>query len=399
MSRAIITKEGINPWPLAVPNMNIWDKLKIAKFLFTEEKWTQGKHVRDYELCWEKYTGCPHVIMVMNGSAANELIALRRKHELQQSGEWPLKNRVVFPVINWISSISPWVNLGFEPIFMDVGYNLTSYPDNIKRAIEGQENIAAIFYTSLLGFTGGLEDILKLCEEAKIPLYMDNCEASFSKENFFGEKRHISNVVTSSTSLYFSHHTSGNQEGGLIFCQSEEENEWYRMARSHGMTRGMPDKYKNSEVDEMFDFYMMGSNYRSTNLLAYMCSLDFDRALKFSEERKILSELFSLSLSIEKFQAPHFSTEGFSPLAIPIIVKKEYPNLIEKVKGCLKARNIEYRPVVSGNLLYQTAFKQYGNAKDFPRADHIHHNGVYIGLHTGVTRKMIKGLAKELSNL
>jgi dTDP-4-amino-4,6-dideoxygalactose transaminase len=388
-------------WPLAVSNMTFLDKLKIAKFLLTEEQWTQGKHVREYEKRWEKYTGAPHVIMVANGSVANELIALRRKYELEQSGEWPKKNKVVFPVVNWISSISPWVNIGFEPIFMDIGYNLTSYPKHIEKEIEGKEQeIAAVFYTSLLGFTGGIEDILTLCNKKGIALLMDNCEASFSKESFTcygGESIHISNLVTSSTSLYFSHHTSGNQEGGLIFCQGQEEADWYRMARNHGMTRGMDKKYKNPLVDESFDFYLMGSNYRSTNLLAYMCSLDFDRALKFAYQRNILSRTFTYNLDWEKFEAPHYGCGGFVPLSIPIIAKKE--GLINIVKGYLKAKGIEYRPIVTGNLLYQTTFKKYGNPKDFQHADYIHHNGIYIGLHTGVTKKMVEQLAKEISKL
>ena len=32
-------------------------------------------------------------------------------------------NKVVFPANTWISSVSPWLNFGFEPIFVDLDLN------------------------------------------------------------------------------------------------------------------------------------------------------------------------------------------------------------------------------------------------------------------------------------
>jgi len=390
-------------WPLAVSNMTLWDRLKISKWIITEDQWTQGSFVKDYEKRWEKYTGAKHVIMTANGSVANELIALRRKWELQQSGEWPKKNKVVFPIINWISSISVWINFGFEPIFVDVGDNLCSTPKQVEEAISRRDDVAAVFYTTLLGFSGGVDNILKICAEAGVPLYLDNCESSFTRETFDEginqPKYHISSLVTSSTSLFFSHHTSGQGESGLVFCQNDEEADWYRMARSHGMTRGMPDKYKNPNVDPSFDFYVMGSNYRSTNLNAYMCSLDLDRAIEFGQERQILSELFSESLHLDRFEHPHYPTYDAIPLSLPIVVRPNNYGLIDKIKKHLKDNRIEYRPIISGNLLYQTAFKKYGDPKSFPRADYLHYNGVYVGLHRSVTREMVVKLGEQLSSL
>lgn len=392
-------------WPLAHCSMTTLDKLKIGYWLLTNDQWTQGATVRAYEQEWEVYTGAPHVIMVSNGSMANELIALRRKWELQKAGEWPTRNKVVFPVVNWISSVSPWINLGFEPVFMDVGANLTSTPEQVAAALETRADIAAVFYTSLLGFTGGVESVLSVCRAANVPLYLDNCEASFTSEMFLNARdgigyptsRHISNVVTSSTSLYASHHTSGTQEGGLIFCQSTEEADWYRMARNHGMTRGMDPKYRNLDVDPMFDFYLMGSNYRSTNLLAYMASLDLERAIEFGYDRRLLSERFSIGLDDARYERPHLDLGGAVPLSIPIVTK--VPRLIKKVKALLMANGIESRPIVSGNLLYQTAFRQYGDPKAFPRADYIHQNGLYVGLHPKVTEEMIDTLIYRLNAL
>jgi len=387
-------------WPLAVPSMTALDKLKIGYWLLTNDHWSAGAEVRRYEEMWEQYTGCPHAVMVSSGSAANFLIAQRLKEELERSGQWKRNRTVLFPAVNWISSISPFVQQGFDPVFMDVSSNMCSSSDQVHAAIR-KYNPVAVFYTTLLGFSGDLGNIRDACNKAHIPLYLDNCESSFSTflENPWRDvkKRHCCNMVTSSTSIYFSHHTSGNQEGGFIFCQDEDEANWYRMARNHGMTRGMPKRYLNPNVDSRFDFYLMGSNHRSTNLAAYMASLDFERALVFRHTRQYLASVFSESLDENRYERPHRHINGEVPLVLPIVAKQS--GHIHKVKDLLTRLGVESRPIVGGNMLRHTAFDGLGNPDDFPRAQHIHDNGVYIGLHKGVTEEMVRSLADSLNRL
>lgn len=387
-------------WPLAVSNFTVLDKLKIAKWLITEKHWSQGDWVREYEKTWEKYTKAPHAVMVSSGSAANHMIAYRRKWELQQSGDWPKKKFVIFPVVNWISSVSPWLQLGFEPIFVDVSSNICSSTDHISKALK-RKNIAAVFYTSLLGLACPVGRLRAICNSRNVPLYMDNCEATFSSEfdemTNYMEKRHFCNFCTSSTSFYFSHHTSGNQEGGMIFCQTKYESDWYRMARNHGMTRGMSEIYKNTDVDPRFDFYMLGSNHRSTNLIAYMASLDFKRALDLSSTRMKLSEKFSKCLDDTKYCKPHRHIYSCVPLVLPIICRGT--TKISGVKRLLDDFGVEHRPIVGGNLLRHRAFWDYGRAKDYPIAQNVHDNGLYIGLHSGVTMEMVRELTDALNRI
>lgn len=403
-----MSKNDLN-WPLCADVFTFRDKLKISKFLFTEKIWTYGKHIRRYEKRWEQeLVGFPksHAIMVSSGSAANELIALRRKWELQQAGEWPKRNKVLFPVNTWISSVSPWINCGFEPVFMDVQpNNMNSDSTDILKAFEKYPNIGTVFYTALLGFFGDLWQCMEVCEKHNVRFLMDNCEASFSTildDRDLWNHWYVSlcSLTTCSTSIFYSHFTTSGTEGGLIFTQSEEEADWFRMARNHGMTRGMPEKYKNKDVNPDFDFYLMGSNYRSSNLQAYMASLDFERAIKFNEERCIAWSRFNDALfgHREKFKWIFNNQKGsVVPLAIPIVATT--PEFKNKAEGYLKARGVMTRPIIAGNLLRHTAFKQYGNPEDFPVADHFHKCGLYIGLHKNVTKQMIKELTDGLKTL
>ena len=395
-------------WPLGTLPFTFLDKLKISKWLFTENYWSAGKWIASYEKTWSDYTKAPHVIMVSSGSSANELIALRRKWELESSGEWGAKNTVLVPITTWISSVSPWDYVGFKIKFTDIEDNLNMGLSRMSQALDLDASIGTVFYTTLLGHAGDIEAMKAECDKRGVRFLLDNCESSFSETR----QQHFCNVATSSTSIFVSHFTTSGTEGGLIFCQKQEEADWYRMMRSHGMTRGMDPKYRNPNVEEMFDFYLMGSNYRSSNLQAYMASLDFHRALKFSDERQNIQNAFfrTLAENIEygkssKYSLCHWSTpnaKGFVPLSIPIVsnIAERDESLIDRVKNYCKNNGVQYRQIVGGNLARQTAFKKFNlNPKDFYYADWVHRNGIYVGLNQEISVDMAIKLAQDLTKL
>jgi len=397
-----------NNWNLCADAFDFFDKIKISKFLFTEKKWTYGEWVKKYENKWSQYLGGTPVVMVSSGSTANEMIALRRKWELQQSGDWPKKNKVVAPVNTWISSVTPWIHAGYEIVFSDVSENnFNIYSNHLKEifAKDKDKEIGTVFYTALLGFFGDLHECKRLTEEHGARFLMDNCEASFSeiyqesKES--DENIKLMNFSTSSTSIFYSHFTTSGTEGGLIACETEEEADWFRMFRSHGLTRGMPEKYKNKKVDPMFDFALLGSNYRSSNLQAYMALLDFDRSLEWSENNRfaILEALRNelTSIASDKFTSFNQIEGKVIPLAIPIIAKNK--DLRIKAEKFCKENRIETRPIIAGCLCEHTAFKGMCSSRNFPISMKAHRNGFYIGLNKDVTVEMAKELARELSKL
>lgn len=394
-------------WSLNESTFTFWDKCKIFYWLCTEKIWTQGEYVKKLEQKWSEYTKCPHVIAVSSGSAANELIALRRKWELEQEGNWPKHNKVAFAANSWISNCSVWINLGFEPVFIDpTGANLCVTVDDLTKALDNNPDVKTVFYTSLLGHSESIDGLIIVCQYRNVKFLMDNCESSFSGVyTFENVTRNFNNFVTSSTSCYFSHFTSPNQELGLVFCQDKEEADWYRMARNHGMTRGMSNEYKNPKVHPDFDFYLLGSNYRTSNLICYMALLDFDRALAFSKERQRLGCLFYMVLGLDSdnFEIPVASfAQNVVPLALPIVVRQDAnrPDLMNKVKGYLEAKGVMTRPLIAGWLGAHTAFKKYNmDPKDFPRSVWLNDNAIYLGLHHKVTSDMVVKIAQEISKL
>ncbi len=398
-----MAKTPLFNWPLSTSPFTILDKLRVGWFLLTEPMWTYGAWVKRYEQMWEKQFGVKHAVMVSSGSTANELIALRRKWELQQAGEWPRRNKVVFPVNTWISSVSVWINFGFEPVFVDVSPdNLNVTPGALTATLlrDTDKAISTVFYTALLGFFNDLEGCKAATEAHGTRFLMDNCEASFSYVGDETGSRSILGVTTCSTSVFFSHFSSTGTEGGFIFTDNEEEANWYRMARSHGLTRGMPPWYRNPAVSPEFDFYMLGSNYRSSNLQAYMGMLDFARAYQYSmtERREVFNALNDTLAAGGKYRPFCAEVEGVAiPLAIPILCQDREHR--ERTEAFLKENGVMYRPIIGGMLLAHTAFKGYGDPDAYPVAKWSHDAGLYVGINQSVTVQMARELGEALNNL
>jgi dTDP-4-amino-4,6-dideoxygalactose transaminase len=393
-------------WSLCADVFTFWDKVKISKFLFTEKIWTYGKWVEKYENMWSEFLGGTHVVMVSSGSAANELIALRRKWELQQSGQWPKKNKVVAPCNTWISSVSVWLNASYDVVFTDVSpVNLNMTPEHLKEvfAKDVKKEIGTVFYTALLGFYGDILECKRLTEAHGAKFLMDNCEATLSLYRKYPGSRPdwLMNFVTCSTSIFYSHFVASGTEGGIIATKNKDEADFFRMMRSHGLTRGMPEKYKNPNVSPAFDFALLGSNYRSSNLQAFMASLDFQRGINYSfaQRQKIFNAL-TINLRPDKFdviQQANDYPDDVIPLAIPIICKNK--TLKNEVELFCRLNGVETRPVIGGCLLAHTAFKGYGDTRDFPVAMHVHDCGLYVGINKNVTEEMAFDLAQEFNKL
>lgn len=385
-------------WPLAIPNFTLADKLRLGLWLFRGKQWTQGPAVRAYEKTWEAYTGAKHAIMVANGSVANELLAKRRRKELTDEGRWPHDNKVIFPVCTWVSSVSPWIWEGFSPVWCDISENLCAPQDGIVKLLQ-ETHARTVFYTTLLGQTDDLVSIKAICVHYGARLMVDNCESCFSRTpcGFGYKEQHVCAVAPSSTSFYFSHPATTGTEGGMVFCDDDKEDDWFRMMRNHGLTRGMPAAYLNPDAHPSFDFFLPGSNYRSSDLQAYMGSLTFKRTLAFAARRIELASLFYGSLNRHYYCDPTMGRARNPMMALPILPNPTNRDGGASVKAVLDRLGIEYRPIVGGNLLRHTAFKQYGDARMYPRAQHLHDHGVYVGLHEGVQPEMILELATELN--
>jgi len=392
-------------WPLNVSNFTWRDRIKLAKFFLNpSNRWTMGDKVKEFEKKMAEFVGARYALFVSSGSTANTLLAMWLKDKRIKE-----KNVVVFPSTTWITSVSPFIREGFTPKFIDISLDdLSMNLDSLESYLRDHSSeVAAVFITSLVGLTPNINKIKNISLKYNVLVMLDNCENTFGQFN----GKNISRYFVSTTSTYFGHQIQ-SVEGGFVFSDTEAVHEKLLMYRNHGMVRSLENCtnknfYINPKVNPQFDFFCLGNNYRNTDIHALIGLLDMKRIGEYIYVRNQLYERFVKNIDPEKYVK---FTQKFPRtdcmFCIPIIAlpdkkghnRKSLLRIEEAKKYCV-ANSIEYRPMISGNLLRQTCFKHYGNAKDFTVSEYIHDYGFYVGLHPKVKMEDIDNLVNNLNSL
>jgi CDP-4-dehydro-6-deoxyglucose reductase, E1 len=371
--------------PLAVSQFDPKDINKIKQFFDSTDRWTQGEKVAEFEKQVCKKLGVPYAVFVSSGSTANTLIAMYYREEI---------DTVMVPALTWTTGVSPFVHMGYHVEFVDIDMNTLSM--NLAKVeaylIQHPKEKVLIFIPSILGLTPDIYRLQLLEGKYNCRVAMDNCESMLSKY----DGNSINDYFLSTTSTYFAHEIT-SVEGGFVFPRNKEQLDWFIMARSHGLVRTLSEKdrkkYRNPDVNEQFDFNILGNNFRNTDIHAMIGLLDLARLETYTQQRRELSELFTSNLS-EKFAQFKDYSHDVILYGFPIIARD---GNIEPVIQICEEMGIEYRPVISGNLLRQTCYRGYGVPYAFENTDFVHKSGIYIGCYPGMDRELLKEFLNKIN--
>jgi CDP-6-deoxy-D-xylo-4-hexulose-3-dehydrase len=360
-------------WPLMQNNISWQDKWQLVKFILTTNRYTQGEKVQEFEKAWNTWLGSDHSLFVTSGSTANTLLvdACMEKFDI------PPGSKVLLPATTWMTNVAPPIQLGLDPVFCDI--NLTNYgfdPVHAAELAKLHPDIRLIFVSHLLGFYQDFSYLQELFPQAVI--IEDICESHGCLTTH--GKKSGSKSIGATFSFYFGHHMT-SIEGGIVSTADSELYDLMKMKRSHGMARHSKHFYDYKllypDIDPAFLFVTMGYNFRNTEIAAVLACSQLKRLDRFIEIRnKNYGEVANIiNLYPQLFEPIYFSYQT-SSFCFPLVAKNPYIR-IEFQRLC-KEHGIEYRPIVSGNLLKQPFLKKYNNAH-MPQAQNLHELGMYIG--------------------
>lgn len=364
-------------WPLMKDTISWVDKFKMIKFVLTTEKFTNGEKVKQFEQDWNDWLGSKYSLFVSSGSTANLLLlsAIKEKYNLKDG------DKVLVPACTWVTNVSPVIQVGLQPIFADIDLSTFSFDvEKLQGLKKKHPDIKIIFVTHLLGLEAEISKYKEIFPEALI--LEDICE-SHGVTNDQGVKCGADSLGAT-FSFYFGHHMT-TIEGGIISTNDRDLYELMRLKRSHGMAReGSPEYFKKyqeqyPDLPPSFLFMTEGYNFRNHEIPAVLGSSQLKRLSKMIEIRK--SNFKKYIEIIKKYEDKFFIPivkDTNSSFCFPFICKQEgtRSKLIEE----FKKEGIEYRPVVSGNLLRHPFLKDYKILTKAPHnADILHDYGVYIG--------------------
>lgn len=363
-------------WQLMKDTITFADRFKMAKFALTAKRFTNSEQVVKFEKQWSEWLGCKHSLFVSSGSTANFLLvaAVKEKYNLSEG------DKVLVPACTWMTNVAPIIQLGLHPIFCDINIQNFSFDiEEVKYISKIHPDIKLIFVSHLLGFAGENEKLKEIFPNAII--IDDVCESHGVR--FPDGSRVGSNSLGATFSFYFGHHMS-TIEGGMVCTNDLELYDLMRMKRSHGLAResNFFEQYakENPTIEKSFLFITDGYNFRNHEICAVLGQSQLKRLDDMIEiRRKNYNAYVNLLDYHHNLFHPHNYDEGTSSFCFPFICKTAI--IKENLKQLFIKNNVEFRPIVSGNLLKHPFLKNYSvsTSKQVLNADLVHENGVYIG--------------------
>jgi CDP-4-dehydro-6-deoxyglucose reductase, E1 len=363
-------------WPLMKNNITLSDRLKLAKFVLTSDRFTNGKKVREFESKWNDWLGSKYSLYVSSGSTANYLLlsAVKELYGLKDG------DKVLVPACTWVTNVGPVIQLGFTPIFCDINLDNFSFCEkDLEHISKIHSDIKLIFVTHLIGFSANVEKYKKLFPNALI--LDDVCESHGCKlPNGY---RTGSDSLGATFSFYFGHHIS-TIEGGMISTNNYELYDLMKMKRSHGLAREST-RYAEyikqyPDISNQFLFITDGYNFRNHELgavlgLSQLKRLDLYIQKRNQNYKKFVDIISKYSID---FYVP-LVPQTCSNFCFPLICRTK--ELADRLKVIFDEVGIEHRPIISGNLLKQPFLSGHKitTQKDNLNVDYIHNNGIYLG--------------------
>lgn len=378
-------------------------KQELKKFISSAAQLSFGPQCEKFEkkfAAWQKRKNC---IFVNSGSSANLAVvqALLNLKRIKK-GE-----KVGFSALTWSTNVMPLIQLGLQPIPIDVELHTLNISSETLRKVMKRHKIKMLFLTNLLGFCSDIDRIKQLCHENNIILIEDTCEALGTV--YKGIK--LGNYGLASTfSFYVGHHMS-TVEGGAICTNDLALANMLRIVRAHGWDRNLSEAKQtsirnkfniNSTFYSRYTFYDLGYNLRPTEINGFIGNTQMVYLNEIVRKRKENFIYFASKLypHVDKYYPIKFDHIDFvSNFAVPLICKSRSirDKLVEKCKD-----KVEIRPIVGGDVtrqpFYRKHSKRYADTLGDSHAKLIHEQGLYFGNNPDMTKNEMKEIVSVFTS-
>lgn len=370
----------------------------VTRVLKDPTRIVAGAAVKQFEANIASLFGKKYGIMVNSGSSAN-LLALELLN-------LPRGSEVITPVLTFSTTVAPILQKGLVPVFADIvlgdyGINISQIPKLITKKTK------ALMIPSLIGNIPDYKKLRAIAKQFDLWLIEDSCDTLGA--TLYGKPTGTYTDI-STTSFYASHIiTAGG--GGAMLCVNDTTlarrasvmANWGRESTLFGaygkgevLAKRMAGRINGKPYDAKFIFSEIGYNFQSTELAGAFGLEQLKRLATFSASRKRnFKRLFNFFKRYEDYfilprEHPHADTAW---LAFPLVLRDGAPFKREELVSFLEKRNIQTRPIFTGNILRQPAFKTIKCrtlSGGYPAADLVTRGSLLIGCHHGLNEQMIR---------
>ena len=329
-----------------------------------------GPRSIEFEEKIAKRFGKKYGVFVNSGSSAC-LLALAAL-------DLPKGSKVITPACTFSTTLAPIIQLGYEPVFCDVG--LTTYVPTVADILALiTDDVKAIMVPNLIGNKPdwvGLQEGLRIIGRTDIYVIEDSADTiTYTEET---------DVAT--TSFYASHIITAGGTGGMVMFNDKKHVEralqyrdWGRIGdNSEIMNDRFNHKVDGIPYDHKFLYGVLGYNMKCSEMSAAFGLVQLERFETYKSVRRENFERYMENLKdVEELILPDDSVEP-NWLAIPLQTERRLELLT-----FLEENNIQTRVTFAGNVTRHPIYREY--LQDFENADAIMKNGFLLGAHHGMT--------------
>lgn len=373
------------------------DILKLTEWLTSipngVPKLTKGPLTLEYEAAFAKFVGTKYSVFVNSGSSAILLTALALSE-----GNYIRNKKVIVPALSWLTDISSFLALGYEVILCDCNLTDLSLDLHHLERLLVEHDCATVVVVSVLGLVPNMKELSRICQKYDSILLEDACESLGSK---YSGQTLGSLGFAGFHSTYFGHHCS-TIEGGTITTDDKDFYNLLVSLRSHGWSRDLDEKTQNEwkkgwgvdDFTNLYTFYHIGQNFRSTDLQAFIGLGQLDKLPTFVNQRAENFKTYQKLIKVNDLKLKVKDSDFISNFAYPIVSKRR-----KQIVQNLQENNIECRPLIAGNLSKSPMWqKRFGSDLVLVNCDIIHEFGMYVPNHQNLRENDIKFIADIVNN-
>jgi CDP-6-deoxy-D-xylo-4-hexulose-3-dehydrase len=370
---------------------SVYGEEEIAAVVKVMRSSTQmGAAVREMEQRVAALFAKRHGVMVNSGSSANylavEILGL------------PPGSEVITPALTFATTVAPIVRAGLVPAFVDAAE--ATYNIDVD-AIEGMigPDTRAVMIPSLIGNLPDWDRIRAIADRHGLIVVEDSADtlgATLRGEST-GSRSDIS-----TTSFYGSHVITAAGNGGMVCIRDDELARRAKLLRSWGRTSSL---FVDSETienrfnvdldgfayDAKFVFEELGFNVEPSEMGAAFGLVQLDRLEQniAARERNFAAQRAFFADYEDWFKLPRqLAGARTGWLAFPLTVRADAPFTRRDLQIFLERRDIQTRPVFTGNILRQPAMAGVARRAapgGYPVADDVMRGGILLACHHGLT--------------
>ena len=330
----------------------------------------QGPKCIEFEKQIAKRFGKKYGVFVNSGSSAC-LLAIAAL-------DLPKGCKIITPACTFATTLAPIIQLGFKPVFVDVGLNdYVAILDDVIAAVD--EDVKAIMLPNLIGNKpdwDALKSALLSMDRDDIYLIEDSADTITKTE--------CTDVAT--TSFYASHVITAGGVGGMVMYNDKNHvtkclqyRDWGRLGDDSEI---MDDRFNHSvdgiPYDHKFLYSVLGYHMKACEMNAAFGLVQLKRFKKFEKIRRDNVERYiELLEGVGDLILPDDSIKP-NWLAIPLQSERRFELLT-----FLEDNNVQTRVTFAGNVTRHPVYREY--LQDFTNSDTIMKNGFLLGAHHGMT--------------